>query len=102
MKSLRIIKNTLPYIHPYSLIDESGKVIAQFKSLAQAEKAKEKIINSSKTSNIKIESKDTKIIKDPIDCLEKRMNNPVCDDVKVNIPYKRKIVINKKEAKDEE
>jgi len=102
-KRLTIIKNTLPYIHPYSIFDtETNEVIGQYKTIKIAEKIIEtiikKFISSCGQRKIKeiAESLNCTIKKyssnDPIKCYEERINKPDGDKLPKSEEKSKRIV----------
>ncbi len=61
-------KNTLPYIHPYSIVDvETNEIFGQYKTQKEAELA---------LKQGKFKSLSDKSDKDAIKCMENRINTP--------------------------
>jgi len=88
--SLEIIKNTLPYIQPFSIIQtRNGEIIGHYRTEKLAKEALD-IFNNS--NNIAYKGKiDTQKNKNPIDCWKERINKPKGDQpLKIK---KRRIVI---------
>ncbi len=72
---LEVRKNTLPYIHPFSIMDvDTNETFGGYKTRNEAEKA----LKSKKFQSI---SEQTD--RNAIECMEKRINNPDGDGMPI-------------------
>jgi len=80
-------KNSIPYIQPYSVVDDEGNVLGNYNTLKKAKAAAESF-ETMKKSDIK---EAPAAPKDAFDALQKRMDKP--DGDKIPRKRQRRIII---------
>jgi len=80
-------KNSIPYIQPYSVVDDEGNVLGNYNTLTKA-KGAAKAFETMKKADVK---NDAPAPKDGFDALKRRMSKP--DGDKIPKKRQRRIII---------